>query len=793
MKSLDRKLLRDLWGNKGMILAVTSIIAIGVMCFVALQSAHRNLDTSKRDYYRLCRMADFWVDLKKVPLSELDRVKAIQGVKSVEARISFLATADLEDHEAPLTGLVLSLPNQPGSPMNDIVMRQGGYFSDDKENEVIVNDAFAKVHGLAPGRRLHLLLNNRRQELLVVGTAISSEFVYLVGPGAVIPDPKTFGVFYLKKDFAEEVFQFEGAANQLVGKLDERVSLAERDEILLQMEDLLDDYGVSDAKPLSRQTSNQFLSGEIDGIGAFARIVPLVFLSVAALLLNVLLTRLTRQQRTVIGTLKALGYSDRSIFQHFLEFGLCVGAFGGVLGCVLGYLYCGFMIWLYNFFFAFPSLENQFFPDLHLIGLSVSLVCSLTGSAYGALGMLRLNPAAAMRPEPPRVVGAIPLERFTWLWNQFGSGSRMAFRTLFRQRFRTAVAIFAASMGAMMMTNGFMLAASQSFLVDFQFYKANRGDFDLVLREEQGRETLDEIRALPGVDFVEPQLIVPCTLVHGANRRKCAVTGLVHNATLTKPMSANGQSVEVPERGLLLSARLAEILNAKIGDHLRLIPARGHRRETEVTVAAIFDSFLGLDCYADQLYLSRMMDEEFAMNSAQLLTNPTSTALRALYREVKRTPGIQSTRSRHDSVRMLEETLLQNQKIFLFIITSFSGVIFCGSILNTSIVNLAERQREVATLRAIGYTPIEVGNIFLRENLATNFIGTLLGLPLGWMLTYVIAQNYGTDLIRLPIVQSPWVWLQTGVFAVIFMFAAHAVVQYMILRLNFVEALKVKE
>jgi putative ABC transport system permease protein len=793
VKSLDRKLLRDLWGNKGMILAVTSIIALGVMCYVALQSAHRNLETSKIDYYRTCRMADFWVDLKKVPLSELARVREIPGVQSIEPRISFLATADLEDHEAPLTGLVLSLPNDPGRPINDIVMRQGGYFSAEKENEVIVNDAFARVHGLYPGRRLHLLLNNRRQELLVVGTAISSEFVYLVGPGAVIPDPKTYGVFYLKQDFAEEVFQFEGAANQLVGQFDARLSAEERDAILLRIEHLLDSFGVADALPLSRQTSNQFLSGEIDGIGAFARIVPLVFLTVAALLLNVLLTRLTRQQRTVIGTLKALGYSDRNIFQHFLEFGLCVGGIGGVLGCILGYLYCGFMIWLYNFFFAFPRLENQFFPDLHLIGFSVSLICALTGSAYGAAGMLRLNPAAAMRPEPPRLMGAMPLERIAWLWNSFGSGARMALRTLYRQRFRTAVAIFAASMGAMMMTNGFMLAASQTFLVDFQFYKAHKADFDLALREEQGQATLDELRALPGVDYVEPQFIVPCTLVHGTHRRKCGVTGLMQGARLTVPMSADGEPLMVPDRGLLLSRRLADILHAEVGDRLILEPARGHRRDVELNVAAIFDSFLGLDCYADQLHLSRLMDEEFAMNSAQVMTSQEPAEMRALYREIKRMPGIQSTRSRRDSVRMLEETLLQNQKIFLFIITSFSGVIFCGSILNTSIVNLAERQREVATLRAIGYTPIEVGNIFLRENIVTNVLGTLLGLPLGWLLTYVIANNYGTDLIRLPLVQSPMVWLQTGVFAAIFMGLAHCVVQYMIFRLNFVEALKVKE
>ena len=202
---------------------------------------------------------------------------------------------------------------------------------DRRDNEVILNDAFARANKIYPGMWIHLLLNNRRQELFVVGTAISSEFTYLVGPGSFVPDAKRLGVFYLKQTFAEEVFDFQGACNQVLGRLAPQVR-DRPEEVLRRAEILLDSYGVLAAVPLKDQPSNRFLSNEIMGLRAFGVINPAIFLAVAALVLNVLMSRLAEQQRVVVGTLKALGYSRGAIFWHFLKFGLAVGAFSGVTG-----------------------------------------------------------------------------------------------------------------------------------------------------------------------------------------------------------------------------------------------------------------------------------------------------------------------------------------------------------------------------------------------------------------------------------------------------------------------------
>ena len=137
--------------------------------------------------------------------------------------------------------------------------QSGGYFTDRRDNEVIVNEAFARRHGIHPGQRIHLILNNRRQELFVVGTAISSEFVYLVAPGSIAPDPEHFGVFYLKRTFAEEVFDFGGAANQIVGTVGSDASQDRPQEMLRRIETMLAPYGVVTSYARRTQASNQFL------------------------------------------------------------------------------------------------------------------------------------------------------------------------------------------------------------------------------------------------------------------------------------------------------------------------------------------------------------------------------------------------------------------------------------------------------------------------------------------------------------------------------------------------------
>lgn len=788
---LDRKLLREVRSSGSLLLAITSVIAVGVMCYVYMKSAFYNLELAKTHYYTQGRMADFWVDLKKAPLSELDLVRELPGVTDLQPRIHFFATVDLDNEPGLLNGVVQDLPDRRQPILNDIVLKRGDYFTDRRDNEVIVNDAFARENRIQIGDWIHLILNNRRQELFVVGTAISCEYVYLVNPSTIAPDPKHFGVFYLKRSYAEEIFDMDGACNQLVGTLAPEVR-SQPEDVLRRIETVLEPYGVFTTIPMGNQPSNRFLSDEIRGLGVFSNLMPTIFLAVAALVLNVLMVRLIDQQRTLIGTFKAIGYTDGQIFWHFTKFGFAMALAGGLVGLVAGYGMSELVTSIYRMFYEFPDLSNRIYPGVYSVGLSIALVCALIGSWHGARGALALRPAEAMRPKPPPRGGAIWLERFAWLWSRLSFGWRLTLRNIMRHRLRSSVGVFAAAMGSGLLVTGFILSGALSFMIDFQFHQISRSDLDFHFADEQGLPALLEAKRLPGIDHAEPILDVACTFVHGSHRKRGAITGLTPNARLTTPRDRQGRQVPIPPQGLAMSRAMADKLHVVPGDIVTAQPVKGRRDELRLPVVSIVDTYIGMAVYADLHYLSRLLSEELVLSGVQVKINPTLPARHALYKELKQLPALRAVSSRGEVIANMQK-IVDVQHIFINLICVFAGVIFLSSLLNTSLISLAERRREVATLRVLGYTEWQVGGLFLRESMTINLIGTLLGLPLGWALSKYLAIVYNTDMFRFPLVTPPRVWLGAIGLGIVFALIAHAIVQRTINRLDWLDASKTRE
>jgi putative ABC transport system permease protein len=628
--------------------------------------------------------------------------------------------------------------------------------------------------------------------LYIVGTAISSEFVYMLAPGTIVPDPEHFGVFFLKKSYAEEVFDFDGAANQVLGRLTPDAPWTTQ-EVLDRAEQLLADFGVFTTIPLEDQASNKYLSQEIEGLRSFAVFMPMIFLAVAALVLNVLLTRLAEQQRTVVGTLKALGYSDAQVFGHFLKFGLAIGLAGGLAGCVLGYVLAESLTMVYRTVFEFPDLRNQFYPGLMAAAMSISLGCAVVGSLRGTRAVLRLKPAEAMRPKPPKRGGKILLERLTAFWSRLSVGWRMVFRSVVRSRVRSLAGIFAAAMGAAVLASGFMMIQGTYYLVDFQFRWLLKSDVDLTFSDEQGRDALLEAARLPGVQRAEPILNVACTFENGHIEHKGGVTGLQAGATLTVPRDTQARPIRVPTAGLAMSGKLADMLDLERGDLVTIRPTKGLRYPRQVPVVEIADSYLGTAVYTDIDYLSRLIGEEFAITGVQLQMDSGPGQRTAFNHRLKRMPVVRGVANRQSMVKSIEDTIIVSMSVFIFVLVGFAGVIFFGSILNSALVSLAERQREVATLRVLGYGPWQIGSLLLRESLVLTAVGTVLGMPVGYYLTVGMAVSYESELLRFPVVSSAITWVMTAVLAVVFTLLAYLFVQRAVHRMDWLEALQAKE
>jgi len=789
---LNRKLRRDLWQTRGMLTAVILIVALGVSSLVGMMGTSRNLQLARNIYYGQCRMADFWVDLKKMPVTELDVLDNLGGISEIRNRIVFQVIVDMEGVEEPLSGTLLTLPAEPSPVINGILIRTGTYFTSRRQDEVIVSEAFAQARGITEGDTIHLIMNGQRKPLFVVGTAMSSEYVYMMPPGAIVPEPSRYGVFYVKRGFGEDTLGFHGACNSLVGRLSKE-ALRNPEPLFDKLRRRLKPYGVFAVTPLRLQPSNLSLSGELAGLSTISFFMPTIFLLVAVLVLNVLMSRLAQQQRTIVGTLKALGYRNLDIFFHFIRFGIFVGAGGTLLGCLLGYWIADAMTIQYRSFFDFPKLGNQFYPGLNLTALIIALVFGMIGTLKGIRTVLNLDPAEAMRPPPPPGGGAVFLEAWTGLWQRLGFQWQIILRNLIRNKGRTLTGVFSAAMGAALVLLTFGTMDSLRYMVDFRFDLVNHADYVLNLRNNLGAGALYEVSELPGVLAVEPVLNVPCRFQNGNHGKKGVIQGLVHNARLTTPRNVSGAPATVPETGLLMARRLGKELGLSPGDRVRMTPTQGLQRPVDIPVTDFIDSLFGLSVYADYDYLNRQIGEAGAVSTLQLKGHPTLEETRTIFRRIKSWPDLANYARTSFQKQALQNTFVNQMGQMVFPLILFGAVIFFGAILNGSLISIMERTREIATFRVLGYQPGEISAMFLKENMIQYGVGALLGLPLGWWLLWAVNSQYTNDMYAVPTIVEPISWIKTAVLSFGFILGAHIFVKRAITRLHWQDALSMKE
>ncbi|EGV51882.1 ABC transporter permease [endosymbiont of Riftia pachyptila] len=789
---LQRKLRRDLWQRKWQLLTLFSIIAIGVGAYIGMAGTWRDMDGARHAYYRDYHLSDFLIDLKRAPEWAVTDAAHLPGMIRLEGRISLPVLLDLPGTNQPITGQAISLPDQREPAFNQLLLRSGSRLSDPDRAEVILNHAFAAAHGLKPGDRIRALLLESQQDLLVVGTAQSPEFVYLISPsGGLAPDPKNFGVIYLGESFLRQRSDLQGAYNQVLGRLADPRPAAVKNS-LQALAERLDPFGVSLTTPLSEQASFRFLQDELTGLEVQSRIMPMIFLSVAALVLHVLIGRLVNQQRTLIGTLRALGYARSTLIRHYLAYGLAVGTIGGLLGIMLGIWLQSAMVAIYRGFYELPGLVAHHYWDLSLIGLAISLLFAALGSLSGVRRATQLQPAEAMRPPAPQRGGHILLESVHPLWRRLNFRWRSILRSVFRNPFRSFVSLLASLIATALIFATFSMIDALDHLMGYEFEQLSHQDLTISLRDPVALAATREIVSLPGISLIEPELLVSCDLVNGPRQKRIAITGLSPDARLHTPLDSQGRRVAIPPRGLILGRKLAEILRLAPGDRVELRPLIGRRIPTEATVAAVVESYLGLAAYADITYLSRLLGEQPLAN--QLLAKSAGAGIgERLQHQLQQRPAYLGASERRQVLAQLDATFGETMGSMIFVMVLFAGMIAFGSVLNTAMVSLNERQQEIGTLRVIGYSSLQVSGLFFGESLLLNTLGMALGLYGGVLLSHGLSLLYSTELYRFPAIILPGTLLISALLMLLFLLLAQGLVYLIIRRLNWLESLKVKE
>ena len=774
-----------------MLLAVCCIIAIGIGCFIGMMSTKNNLMAAKSNYYSRSRMADFWIDLKKAPSYALKSILETSGVSEIRDRIKFDVMLNLKNEAKPVSALLLSLPDSKKPIINNIVLRQGTYFTSQRPNEVIVSEKFAKARNLHPGDSLTAILNHQKKKLIIVGTAISSEFVYLTPPGSLIDDPKNYGLLYIKRSFAENVYGFHGVFNNLVGLLTPQAKLHAK-AVVKELSRKLSPFGVFISITRENQMSNVVLKGEMQQLSSLAVVFPIFFLSVSALILNVLMLRLAEQQRTVIGTLKALGYCNHKLLDHFLKFSVLTGVLGGVLGCLLGLWISQSFTTMYMQYFNFPKLDDLWYPSLWFIGIVISVLFSVLGTIKGIAKIMRFSPAEAMRQAMPMIGKSIWLEKLHTLWSHLDSQWQMICRNLLRNKTRTGVAIFSATMGSSIVVLAFGFIDSMDVMVSRQFDDILHSHYHLTFNQDLNRQSLSEIKRLPGVTHAEPVYNLACSFTFENHSKRGVIQGISADSQLTTPVDKLGKPIKLPKAGLLMPYRLMAKLGVKPGDYITVTPIKGEHRPRKLAIVAGVDSLLGLSVYANYDWLSRQMGHQ-VVSEVRVLTHFNSQQRTLFLKSLRNMPNLETLTDLKTQKELLNVQLNNTMRGMAFVMIFFAAFIFFGAILNATLIAFSERKRDIATFRTLGYYEKEVTRLFLRENLITNLTGTIIGLPLGLIMTTSAMKSLVNDAYSFPVAVSINSYFYTIMLAVCFVLLSQFTVYRQLRKLNWIEAMSLKE
>ena len=574
VRALDRKLLRDLVHLKGQVLTVALVVACGVAGFVAFQSTWDSLEHSRNSYYERYRFADAFVRLKRAPESFAGRLEAIPGVATVHTRVVQTINLPLPGRVQLPIGQIVSLPYGEQPPLNRLILEAGRLPEAGRTEEAVLLTAFAGRNGIVPGDRLPAVINGKLQELRVVGLASSPEFVYPQPPDAgTFVDDERFAVLWMDRAVVAPAFQMEGAFNDAVYRLQPGAS---EEAVLAEIDRMLEPHGGFTAVGQGRQASNYIVVEEMGQLRAWATVVPLIFLSVSAFLVNVVLSRLVSLQQPEIATLKAVGYSDGDIGLHFLKLVSVFVLLGALLGLGLGAVLGRGLTELYIDVFHFPLFSYRVSATVMLVGTAVSLVSAGAGAAAAVRQVVRLTPAEAMRPASPAVYRPLVSERLG-LDRFISQAARMILRELERRPLRTLFSSLGIAATIAILVVGRIGQDAIERVLDVQFQRAWREDLSVAFRDPLPDRVVGSLAQLPGVLRAEGMRTTAARVEVGQRSRDVAVLGYPEGAELRRVVNGEGREVALPLNGALMSAQLGRALLIGPGDTLMVKILEGER------------------------------------------------------------------------------------------------------------------------------------------------------------------------------------------------------------------------
>ncbi len=786
VKAINRKLIRNVLAMKGQAVAIALVIASGVAMAVMSLSTLRSLDGTRAAYYERYRFAQVFAGFKRGPRSLESRAEQIPGVARAATRIVENVNLIVPGLREPAVGKLISIPDHGQPELNQLYLRRGR-FPEPGRLEVLVGESFATEHKFQPGATVEAILNGRLRELKIVGIVLSPEYIVEMNPGDMLPDFKRFGLFWVPRTEMEAAFDMEGACNDLTLTL---MRGASQDDVIRRLDNLLADWGGVGSYGRDDHMSHRFISDELAQLKGMGLVTPAIFMAVAAFLLNMVMTRVIAMQREQIAALKAFGYYNLEVGWHYCKMvGLIVAA-GVAVGTLFGVWMGRGLASMYNTFFKFPLFYFDFDLQTAVLTAVLCAVAALLGTLNSLRAASRLPPAEAMRPAPPgrysrSILERLGLQRFlpqTW---------RMILRQLRRQPLKALFSTIGIAAAVAVLVLGSFSYDALEFLIDFQFRQVQRQDLWVNLIEPAPIDVVNNFRSLQGVRQVEAFRGLAVRFRHGPRSHRTSIMGLGDRREIFRVANQAGIDQQLTEDGLIVSEALANRLQVAVGEEVTIEVLEGERPVTSVRIVGTIDDLSGMNAYAPRTRVNQIGREGPKVSGAWMTVD--SEHLDDVYAALKETPYVAGVIAKDATIDSFKSTVAENQLQMQSFVIGFAIVIAVGVVYNTARITLSERDRELATMRVLGFTHAEVSVVLLGELAILILAAIPPGLAFGYGMVWLTTASLQTDLFRFPLVISAATFAEAAIIVLLSGIVSGLLVRRRLYQLDLFAVLKGQE
>ena len=713
---LAKKMLRDIRKHKTQFLSIFLMAFLGVFVFAGVGGESVGLQVNSDKYYEDTNLADGWIYSANINELFMYQVDVLGATTQMERQLVVDSIADFSNDPE------ITLHFVENNTISKFYLIEGEPLDINDSDGVWVDKSFADAKGLKVGDNITFKFNGYEIEKEIRGIGYSPEYVYHASKSSVIPDFNKIGFAYMSyKAFPEDKVPY----NVLNVKFD---GTAENFNDLLSYK--MDGYYSSFVERSEHVSVSQF-SEEMDQHKMMAGIFPVVFILIAMLILLTTMTRIITHQRTQIGILKANGFKDRTIMFHYISYGFFLVLIGSVLGLILGPMTLPKLFYpSMSSTYILPSWKPAWNMDFVYVA-ALMVILSVLVSYYSVKNISNEKPADTIRPKVPKISSTGLIDKLG-IWKHLSFNVRWNWRDAKRNKFRALMTVIGVIGCTALLVCAFGMYDGMNDLKEWEFSQINHYDSKLIIDDNATADEIDEVAEEVNGD----KLMESAIEIESDSAKKSGSLTVLNHTNLVTPTDYDWNKVEIGDDEVSISQKMADMLDVDVGDTIRWHIV-GSDKWVNVTIDKI---------HADPTSQGLVMSAE-KLESLDL--NYTATSIVTTEHVDKNYSAIKTANSMKDMTSSWDE-LTEAMWLLIYILIFFASLLAVVVLYNLGLLSFTEIEREIATLKVLGFKTGALRKLLLTQNLWFTAVGFLLGLPVGYYILAIMWESSGDSFYILP-------------------------------------------